>query len=214
MQPEGGNVIDGNKVIDTPLKSTIFGKFYEEVVRGWLQENEHFIPSDGKPRIYWKDLVQIKGDSQSAIKLNKSLENNKAEKKFCTPDGLLQKEDKLYIWEAKNWPLWNEGKTEFNQLRDLLLSLPQILATKADYRKEKKAIHGFLFSWWSEPADANTLLKEIRTLIAPRCFEIFYTKVILEDCITKKYPWYVQIINNNKSSVQKFFNDLLGTSER
>jgi hypothetical protein len=205
---------DGNKVIDTPLKSTLFGKFYEGIVLGWLKENKHFTPSDGKPRIYWKDLEPISGDSQDAIKLNKSLAKYKAEKQFCTPDGLLQKEDKSYIWEAKNWPHWKEGKTEFNQLKDVLLSLPQMLATEADYKKEKKTVHGFLFSWWSEPMGANALIEEIRTLIAPRSFEIFYTKPMLEDCIEKLYPWYVQIVDKEKLSVEKFFKDLLGTADR
>ena len=205
---------DGNNVIDTPVKSTLFGKFYEGIVLGWLRENEHFIPADGKPRIYWKDVEPVGGDNVPASKLNKSLQKCKTEKQFCTPDGLLQKEGKCYIWEAKNWPLWKEGKTEFNQLRDLLLSLPHILATKADYRTEKKTIHGFLFSWWSEPTGANALLEEIRSLIAPRSFEIFYTKRILEDCIEKQYPWYLQIIDKEKLGVDKFFNDLLGTADR
>ena len=124
-----------------------------------------------------------------------------------------KKEDKSYIWEAKNWPLWNEGKTNFNQLRDVLLSLPQLLATQANYRKEKKTVHGFLFSWWSEPLEVNILLEEIRTLIAPRTFEIYYTKPILEDCIERQYPWYVQIVDREKLGVEKFFKDLLGTAE-
>ena len=197
---------DGNQVIDTPVKSTLFGKFYEGIVLGWLKENEHFVPSDGKPRIYWEDVDPVNGNTQ----LNKLLEDYKAEKQFCTPDGLLEKEDKFYIWEAKNWPLWKEGKKDYDQLRDVLLSLPQLLATEADYRKEKKAVHGFLFSWWSEPIGANALLEEIRTLIAPRTFEIYYTNLILEDCIERQYPWYVQIVTKEKLGVEKFFKDLLG----
>jgi hypothetical protein len=205
---------DGNEVIDTPIKSTLFGKFYEGIVLGWLRENKHFIPADGKPRIYWQDLKPVRKNNQSASKLNETLHKYKAEKMFCTPDGLLQKEDKYYIWEAKNWPLWKEGKTEFNQLRDVLLSLPQILAKKAYYRTEKKAIHGFLFSWWSKPVGADALSKEIGSLIAPRSFEIFYTKHVLEDCIEKQYPWYLRIIDKERISVDKFFEDLIGKPER
>lgn len=203
---------DGNKVIDTPVKSTLFGKFYEGIVLEWLKENKNLVPFEGKPRVYWKDVDPLNNATQDAMILNERLKDYKVNKQYCTPDGLLEKEDQYYIWEAKNWPLWKEGKTNIDQLKDVLLSLPQLIATEVDYRKKKKAVHGFLFSWWSEPKEANDLLKEIRALITPRTFDIYYTKPILEDCIIKQYPWYVQIVKNEKLGIDKFFNDLLGTT--
>lgn len=199
-------------IINDPVKATLFGKFYEKIVSGWLKEKRDFTPFEGKPRIYWKDVESVKGDREPVIKLNKILEKYKKDKQFCTPDGFLQKDGKFYIWEAKNWPLWSEGKKPLNQLRDLLFSMPLILATKAVYRTQEYNVYGILFSWWSKPGGAESLLREISTLIAPRTFEIFYTAEILEECIQNKYPWYLRVINEEKERIDELFRDLLGRS--
>jgi hypothetical protein len=203
------------KIIDDPVKSTLFGKFYEKIVAAWLTRRMGFEPYDRKPRIYWEDVKFVDGDCESALKLNGALKKHKDGKKFCTPDGIFQKNEKFYIWEAKNWPLWNEGKKPLDQLRDLLFSMPFILATKAVYRGQDRNIHGILFSWWSKPEgstpeEIESLLRDIRSRIAPRTFELFYTADILEECIAKQYPWYLEIIKDEQARIDTFFRDLLG----
>jgi len=88
---------------------------------------------------------------ESVSKLNEILERYKNEKQFCTPNGFLKTGGKYYILEAKNWPLWTEGKKPFDQMRDVLFSTPLILATKAIHRTKEYDIHEVLFSWWSKP---------------------------------------------------------------
>ena len=149
-------------------------------------------------------------DNDSARKLNEVLERIKKDRQFCTPDGLLKKNDEYYVWEAKNWPLWSEGKKPLDQLSDLLFSMPLILTTKAVYRAKEYEVGGFLFSWWSPPEGVEFLLMRMKLLIAPRTFEIFYTADVIEECIKNKYPWYLQIIKEEKVRIGEFFEDLLG----
>lgn len=206
-----------NEIINDPVKSTLFGKFYEKIILGWLKERKGFTVYNGKPRIYWKDVAFIGGDHESVLKFNAVLDKYKTERQFCTPDGFLQKNGEFYIWEAKNWPLWSEGKVPLDQLRDLLFSMPLFLATKGFYRTQEYSVDGILFSWWSMPEgatseDVNHLLKDVRNLIAPRTFELFYTDKILEECIQNQYPWYLQIIKEEHARIVTLFKDLLGRS--
>ena len=166
----------------------------------------------GKPRVYWKDVELNRQIGGSTDKLREALERTKRDRQFCTPDGILMKNGAYYIWEAKNWPLWSEGKEPVNQVRDLLFSVPLVLATKAVYRTKEYQIGGFLFSWWSQPEGIELLLTRIKLLIAPRTFEIFYTANVIEECIKNKYPWYLQIIKEEEARANELFKDLLGQS--
>ncbi|MEO0126811.1 MAG: hypothetical protein ABIL44_03560 [candidate division WOR-3 bacterium] len=203
---------NANEIINDPIKSILFGKFYEKIVSGWLKERGGFTTFDGKPRIYWEDVEFAQGISGLVSKLNMILKKCRNENQFCTPDGFMEKDGKYYVWEAKNWPLWSEDKKPLNQLTDLLYSMPLILATKAIYRTKEYEVSGILFSWWSKPDGVEYLLKEINGLIAPRTFEIFYTADILEDCIKNKYPWYLQIVKEEKEKIDELFRDLKGDS--
>lgn len=161
-------------------------------------------------------MKDIEGDSDPA--LNDVLKKYKDEKQFCTPDGIFKKSEKFYIWEAKNWPNWEEkrkGKKPLDQLRDVLFSLPFILAARADYQTKIYNIDGILFSWWSKPEglkpeELESLLRDVSALIAPRTFELFYTADVLEDCITNQYPWYLEIIKGERARIDTLFKDLLG----
>jgi len=201
-----------NEIINHPIKSTLFGKFYEKILLRWLEEKHGFTPLGGKPRVYWKDVEFSQKDNDSARKLNEGLERIKKDRQFCTPDGLLKKNDEYYVWEAKNWPLWSEGKKQLDQLSDLLFPMPLFLTTKAVYRAKEYEVGGFLFSWWSPPEGVEFLLMRMKLLIAPRTFEIFYTADVIEECIKNKYPWYLQIIKEEKVRIGEFFEDLLGQS--
>lgn len=201
-----------------PVKSTLFGKFYEKIVSAWLDEKKGFEHLKGKPRIYWEYVKFVEGDGDPALKYNDVLKKNKNEKQFCTPDGIFKKDEKFYIWEAKNWPNWEEarkGKKPLDQLRDVLFSLPFILAARADYRTKIYNIDGILFSWWSKPEgstpeELESLLINVRALIAPRTFELFYTADVLDECITNQYPWYLEIIKEERARIDTLFKDLLG----
>lgn len=199
-----------NEIINDPIKATLFGKFYEKIVLGWLKEKKGFIPFDGKPIVYWEGMKFTKDDSELSRKLKETLDRFKKDRKYCIPDGLLEKGKKYYLWEAKNWPLWSEGKKPIDQLRDLISSLPQVLAETANHKSKPYPINGFLFSWWSKPEGVDELVEEINQLIHPRSFEIFYTSEVLDDCIEQKYPWYIEIIKEEKKRIDELFRDLLG----
>jgi hypothetical protein len=200
-------------IINDPIKATLFGKFYEAIIKGWLMTEGGFTANDGKPRVYWKD-VESKGNGEHP--LNKALRQyHQSKKYFCTPDGFLQRDGRNYIWEAKNWPFWTGGQKPLDQLRDTLFSMPVILTTKAVYRTDNKDIDGFLFSWWSKPEGAKSeevenLVKEVNDIIAPQTFKIFYTNDILEDCIQKNYSWYSPIIEREEARMKELFEGLHG----
>jgi len=40
---------NANEIINDPIKSTLFGKFYEKIVLRWFKEKGCFTPLDGKP---------------------------------------------------------------------------------------------------------------------------------------------------------------------
>ncbi|NQS97772.1 MAG: hypothetical protein HQ591_04900 [candidate division Zixibacteria bacterium] len=201
---------NAKEILKDPIKATLFGKFYEEIVLGWFKEKTGFAPFDGKPRIYWKDVESVKGGDESVSKLKDALkyalEKRKKEGHHCTPDGFLQKNGKFYIWEAKNWPLWPEPLT------NCLYKMPQILAKKAFHKTKEYEVHGILFSWWSRPEGVESLKEEIKSLIEPRTFDIFFTAEILKECINEQYSWYLKIIQTEKERVDELFRNLKGDS--
>lgn len=151
----------------------------------------------------------VKWSEAEFIKVNKSAPEFKdalemcKEKQFCTPDGFVEMDGKYYIWEAKNWPIWR------SELREVLFSMPAVLATMAYCKRTPHKIHGFLFFWWSEPINSESILKEVTDLIAPHIFDIFYMTDILDECRSEQYSWYLEIIKEEEDRINQLFNDLL-----
>ncbi len=151
-----------DEIIDDATKATLFGRFYERIVREWLRNIEGFDVLDGKPRVYWKDVdFNGNGRIETAKILDTYLKDKKENNKYCMPDGLLSKSGKFYLWEAKNWHRWSEGKDPATQLMDVISSLPQILATKCIYQKQEYKIDGFIFSWWKSQKTAAKYQKNL-----------------------------------------------------
>ena len=124
----------------------------------------------GKPRIYWKEqpALDIRYRTGRLTRLLNIVEDSKKSKSHCTPDGLLEKDGRYFIWEAKNWPKWHEP------IDNVLWNSPRLLARKVDYRQTKLDISGFLFSWWSRPPNDSLLLARMRLGIRPLSFDIYY----------------------------------------
>ncbi len=198
------------KILDDSVKSTLFGKFYEDILRKWFAETKGYKILDGKPRVYWKNVPPCSKDNKASVIINNELKKYKKNRHWCTPDGIFERSNKFFIWEAKNWPQWTEGKDPLNQLRDHLLSMPMILANKAVYNKKEYELGGVIYSWWSEPEGFNEIKSEIDNLLSPRSFDLHSTLDILEDCIQYKYSWYLEIINREKDRTNKLFQELLG----
>ena len=194
------------RILTNPIKSTLFGKFYEEIIRGWF-EAKGFIVYEGKPRVYWKDqpTPSKKESSRLKSKLIDLLERYKKEKQFCTPDGLLERGGRYFIWEAKNWPLWPLDKMD-----DVLSEAPWLLTKVATYRKAKYNVNGIIFSWWSKPENADEIVDDVRKCISPNTFDVYYTQEILQECINTLPNWYVKIIKSHKQDIANFFEQLLG----
>lgn len=195
-------------IIDEPIKAILFGNFYERIILCWFEEKGLFHPLEGKPKVFWKDINYSKRNIEAANELKMVLRENIEEGYYCLPDGLLEKRNKFYLWEAKNWPLWHENKEPLDQLRDLLFSMPMIMTTKAYLKGKPYPISGILFSWWTKPKGVNSLIKEINNLITPRTIRIFYTDKILEECIRQKYSCYLHIILEEEKKIKNFFSDL------
>lgn len=193
-------------ILSNATRSTLFGKFYERIIRKWLDVKLGFTVFEGKPRVYWKEqpTPNIYGISVRLKDLVKALENVKKLKSWCTPDGMAEKEGKYFIWEAKNWAQWYEP------IERVLWSSPWLLAKKVDYRGKKYDLSGILFFWWSKPENESEVLTEIRQCLEPLSFQIYYISQILNQCITEKPKWYIDIIREVRSDIDKFFSQLLG----
>ena len=210
---ESWNIMrDPNQIINDSKKATIFGTFYEQIVRSWLENIEKYHIFEGKPRVYWK-TIRIDTEDTSLftknikLKLQKILDQNRS---YCIPYGFLTKDEKYYIWEAKNWPFWKENKLPLEQLRDVLSELPQIFADQVNYRKKTyNDIAGFVFSWWDRLDDIEDLIESIERITGKK-FKIYFTSEILKDCIKNQYAWYIEIIKEEQERSKDLFKGLLG----
>lgn len=200
---------EANEIISNPTRATLLGRFYERILRKWFEVELGFKVHSGKPRIYWKDQPSpnIRYQTDRITKLLKIVEDIKLSKSHCTPDGLLEKDGKFYIWEAKNWPKWHEP------IENVLWNSPWLFARSADYRGRKIDLDGIVFSWWSRPASESLLLAKIKLCVAPLSFDIYYTREILNQCIARRFVWYRSIIEEQRCDIDRFFAELLGEDE-
>lgn len=201
-------------VISTDLdsiRSTLFGKFYEGIIAKWLEEKEGYKHLQDKPCVYWKNTQPLVNPSNDEFiySLNKSLEQKKNNNIHTNSDGLFEKDGGFYLWEAKNWPNWNEGKPIKKQVEDLLGNSPWLLAKKVRHQAQTKQLSGILFSWWQIFESCDQLEKDISERINIP-FKIYFTSEIIDDCRKNKYDWYQKLINEQKENIDKFFRELLG----
>ena len=196
-------VRDAVEILSNSLRSTLFGKFYEEIFRGWFK-TKGFKVKEGKPRIYWNEQpIPKKVISSFHNKLIDTLKE-KQKNNHCIPDGLLEKNQNIFVWEAKNWPQWYET------INDFIWSSPWILAKTVNYRTKSYSINDFILTWWNRLKNEYQILNNVKNCIKSITFEIFYTKEILNDCILKKPEWYIKIINKKQNDVIEFFKQLKG----
>lgn len=199
-------------IIETDLdsiRSTFFGKFYEGIIAQWLQEKEGFKHQKGKPCVYWNETHELKSIDDFSISLNESLRHKKESNTHTNSDGLFEKNGELFLWEAKNWPKWDEGKKPYEQVKNLLKESPYILAKQVKINGQNKEIKGILFSWWHEFENYEKLQNYISSLLKIS-FKFYFTSNIIDDCRKNKYGWYIELINEQKNNVVDFCNELLG----
>jgi hypothetical protein len=203
------------------VRSTVFGKFYEGIIAGYLVKQKKFEYLKKKPNVYFRDknkykknVENIQSDDPFIVKLNESLVKEK--RIHTNSDGLFKKGKKYYLWEAKNWPKWNEGKKLDKQVEDLLSSSTWLLAKSVYLSGTRISIDGIFFSWWDFRDEKKSYEKELKKLekgvanLLSIKFKIFYTSQIISNCIKKNYEWYTDLINEQKINIDKFFKQLLG----
>ncbi len=195
-----------DKKSDGGARATLFGTFYEDIWRFYFPE-QGYEPRKGKPRIYWDDLdLPAATGDPDYDRLRKCLDKKKQNNKYCTPDGLLKKDDKLFIWEAKNWirSLFSGTKP----LRQSIWDFPWLLAKTASHAGSKVPIDGFVISWWEEEAGIEEAVHELERYIRPRMVRVFFTKRMVEHCIKEQFDWYVKFINHKRNNFIDFFDRL------
>lgn len=191
------------------IRSTLFGKFYEGIIANWLVKNEKYEHLQGKPRVYWKDISQKELTTDSEKRLYQALLQKLKNNKHTNSDGLFKKNDEFFLWEAKHWAKWTEGKLIEKQVKDLLMTSPWILAKKVKHNGVEKEIKGVLFSWWQKFKEYNKIEEEISKIIC-LTFKFYFTSEIIDDCRKKKYDWYLKLVNEQKVNIENFFKELLG----
>jgi len=192
------------------IRSTLFGKFYEGIIAKWLKK-EGYEHLQGKPCVYWKDTQPLSNPSNDVFidSLNKSLKQKKNNNIRTNLDGLFKKDGGFYLWEAKNWAKWDEGKYREIQVEDLLRNSPWLLSKKVKHNGEDKKINGILFSWWQK-FDKYEKIEQNISQIIKLPFKFYFTSDIIDDCKKEKYDWYQELINEQKENIEEFFKELLG----
>lgn len=190
------------------IRSTLFGTFYEGIIAKWFVEKEGYIHREGRPCVYWNQIEELKSTDDLSNNLNKSLLDKKLHGKHSNSDGLFERDEKYYLWEAKNWPKWREGKTFVKQVQDVLGDSPWLLAKKVKFKSEEKAIDGFLFSWWKQFDTYEEIEKQIEK-ITGLPFKFYFTSDIINECRREKYVWYKELVNEQKENIEEFFQILL-----
>ena len=84
-------------------RSTLFGKFYERIVAKWFEETQNYDlkrwdnGATHKPRIYWHKLSLVNFNFRNELKFKAKVEKLlQSGKSYCTPDGLLERNQNLY----------------------------------------------------------------------------------------------------------------------
>src|SRR5262249_43034368 len=130
-----------------------------------------------KPRIGWKKISPVRFNFDQETNFNhEKVRNSLSSKSHCTPDGLFEREGKLYVWEAKNWPLYPEKGPE-HQIWNYFSEHPWILATMCECEGKERAISGFLFSFWNiDGSVKNRIETGVNRIIGEDKFTIILSK--------------------------------------
>ena len=189
------------------IRAMVLGKFYEGIVARWLVEIEKYTFLEGKPSVYWCDLKI--SNAAKFKEYRTSLKRIKKENKTRTnSDGLLEKNGKCYLWEAKNWPKWNQGLTDDKkQILNIFKTRPWIFAKKVKHKGYDKPIEGIIFSWWNEFDNYSDFEKETSKLIGAD-FKIYFTSNIIDDCRANQYKWYLRLIGEQRRNISGFLQQL------
>jgi len=190
------------------MRVALFSKFYEELLRQYFNHNSYKV-CEGKPRIFWKKItVPSEARGSNHLKLINSLKTKQRKESYCIPDGLFVKDEKYFVWEAKNW-VQELYPSPFDKY---VWSFPWLLAKKVEYKSEIHNLSGFVISWWEREVGMEEALIELRKQISPATVDLVITKEVLQECIITKPEWYINLIQTKQNNIADFFDILLGNS--
>jgi len=192
------------------IRATLLGKFYEGIVAKWLMIKEGYDFVEGKPMVFWNDVHIPNVEHIDLDEFKTNLAEKQRKHKRTILDGLFEKDQKCYLWEAKNWPKWDQGTSNFKeQIYNVFKEKPWIFADKFVHANLKKEITGFLFSWWNEFDGYKDFEKEIEDLIGKE-FKIFFTSDVIQECRDNSYSWYLDLVLEQQKNIHDFFTELIG----
>jgi hypothetical protein len=189
------------------IRATVLGKFYEGIIAEWLHRNKGFEHLKGKPCVYWQD-VEIP-DIETFREHRTSLQNLQRTKKRTNSDGLFRTDhQEHYLWEAKNWPKWNEGLTDKAQISNVFKTTPWVFARQVRHGGKDKQISGVLFSWWKRFDGFEDFEKDVMAMTGSK-FKFYFTSDVIDDCRKEQYDWYIKLIREQQRNISDFFGELL-----
>lgn len=195
------------------IRATVLGKFYEGIVAEWLHRHEGYEHLKGKPCVYWEKVMIPSGEEFDEY--HESLKNLKT--KRTNSDGLFRNiHQEHYLWEAKNWPKWNEGLRDDVQISNIFKNTPWVFAKQVKHGGEDKPVSGIIFSWWKSFDGFESFEKKVSAMTGSH-FKLYFTSAIIDDCrkkqYKKQYKWYTALIEEQQRNMSDFFGELLATCE-
>lgn len=192
------------------MRVFLFAKFYEDLLREYFRYSGYQVLA-GKPKIVWKKIrVPSKIHGNGHQRLVSRLEHFQANAVYCMPDGLFVKDDRYFVWEAKNWV----QELYPSPFADRVWDFAWLLSRQTEYKGRAYELSGFIISWWEREPGMDEALAELKKCVHPLTVDLIITKEILHECIASQYEWYLDFIRQKQENINKFFDVLLGCTGR
>jgi hypothetical protein len=190
------------------MRVFLFSQFYEELLRQYFNHSEYDV-CQGKPRIYWNKIEipsTVHGDN--CLRLVKNLKRLQQKASHCTPDGLFVKDDKYFMWEAKNWV----QELYPSPFKEYAWNFAWLLAKQVEYKGKIHDLSGFIISWWEREPGMDIALLELQKQVSPMTINVVITKEVLQECIANQPEWYINLIKCKQKNIIQFFDVLLSSA--
>ncbi|MEM3640706.1 MAG: hypothetical protein QXH37_02125 [Candidatus Bathyarchaeia archaeon] len=192
---------------------SMFGKFYEKILEQYLESYEKYraLKTDGKATVWFSSGILQKFEKfylketisrtnlelfkETVQDIKKRIDNNRTKKAKCHPDGIVQKNNKYYLWEAKCEPRSIVKRAWWWPIKRRIKDFDWFLADEVTVSITGKAqqipISGYILFWWDKPK-----VKTERTE---------------HQDIIKKMKVAADILDAQQAKINEFFKELKGT---
>jgi hypothetical protein len=207
------------KLYGKSLRATFFGKFYEEILKGYFEKEEHFKVHPYKPRVLLDHIRNSSILQREEYSFINNCKNHIKElvakgRKIFIPDFLIEKEGRRFLVEAKVWPAWlgekpqkRDNRLSHEVAQRYFIDYVWLLSEKCSIGGSTVDVHGKMIVWWERSEDHENIKNDYSVWLG-QTFDLRYMREILMKLIKERPEWYIEIIKNVRSHVLEFLDML------